>query len=96
MQKEIDEWQREVFPESDSVSKISHLREEVNELMDEFNTLDIDKEKIAMELADCALLLFGIAGLNDIDLLESVETKFEINKKRKWKDPVDGVYFHKE
>lgn len=93
IQNEIGTWQRDTFPSSTTLSKIKHLRHEIDEL--EEDVKNGTKESLAMELADCAFFLFGIADLNDIDLMEAVKKKFEINRQRKWGNPdKDGVVFH--
>lgn len=95
LQDRIGRWQRETFPESTSMSKIEHIELELNELKNElkFGT----HQGKANELADCIILLLGIADLEQIDVKKSVEDKFEEIQKRTWSQPSEtGVYFHKK
>lgn len=96
LQKRIDNWQRKTFPSSNELSKIKHLKKEIDELEEAIKE-GHSKKEIAHEIADCVLLLFGIAGLQGINLLKAVRNKLKINMKRKWGKPdKDGVYFHEK
>lgn len=96
LQRRIGKWQTKTFPASNELSKIKHLRHEIDELEESIKNKH-SKEEVAMELADCAFFLFGIAQLQGIDLVKSIWKKFKINKKREWGKPdIDGVYFHKK
>lgn len=94
----VCEWQRETFPAGTALSKTHHLMEEVDEL-----GMDIllgDEPAARHELADCFILLFGIAdrlGLSHEDVCEAIEDKMKINRARKWGTPdVNGVVKHVE
>ena len=70
---EMHEWQQETFGQATPMSKLKHLEEEINELMDSFMVYDycvINKEnneaipsdvatQLESEFADCFFLLFG-------------------------------------
>lgn len=92
MFKEITEWQKKVFTQATPISAINHLKEEANELTDAINDEDhlLDHEKrrkVLMEYADCFLLLFGSASLYGLcyeDVCDIINSKMEINRKRKW------------
>ena len=52
-------------------------------------------QRIALELADCQLLLYSIAHLCSVDLEKSAEYKFMVNRNRSWGQPdVDGIVEH--
>lgn len=95
----ITKWQEETFGEATASSKIAHLKEEVDELSNEINSINTDnKQDTRMEFADCFLLLFGAAksyGMTYEDVCECINDKFEIVKKRKWGKPdANGVVKH--
>lgn len=86
-QDEMAEWQAKTFPNQDVISKIQHLKEEVGELLE--NPSDY------LEMADCVMLLCGIAAIQNIDLASACEEKFKINQTRKWGAPDNnGVVHH--
>lgn len=95
--KEITEWQERTFPAATAQSKVLHLRDEVNELMDD---LRIGSPSRRLEFADCFILLFGAAaadGMTYEDICNAIDDKFEINKSRKWGKPdANGVVRHVE
>jgi NTP pyrophosphatase (non-canonical NTP hydrolase) len=93
LQSEIYDWQRKTFPDSNCSSMFHHLVKEIKELS---NALENDnKDKVYEELADCMILLFGIAGLYRFDVESMIKAKMEINKKRKWGKPdSNGVVEH--
>ena len=96
--KDVTDWQKKTFVNANSLSKIHHLIEEVNELRDIIETHPGNTDEVCMEFADCFLLLFGSAaayGLSYDDICESIDTKLEINKNRTWGKPdVNGVVNH--
>ncbi|HMX86530.1 MAG TPA: hypothetical protein PKD14_11385, partial [Saprospiraceae bacterium] len=55
---EIVAWQTETFVQSTALSKIYHLKEEIEELIIELGIYGTNKR---MEFADCFFLLFGAA-----------------------------------
>lgn len=93
--KEITSWQKETFGEATALSKIAHLREEIEELAIDIASNGIDKR---LEFADCFFLLFGAAaadGMTYEDICNAIQEKFEINKVRKWGKPdANGVVNH--
>jgi hypothetical protein len=75
----------------DCIAPLRHLKEEVQELIDNPND--------EMEWADCFLLLLDAAwrkGYTVDDLTKFASQKLEINKKRTWKKRDDGVFKHVE
>jgi hypothetical protein len=94
---EITEWQRQTFTEATTISKVEHLKEELEELV-----LDVTLNKPGkrLEFADCFILLFGAAavdGMSYQDICEAIQEKFQINKLRKWGKPNGkGVVNHIE
>lgn len=93
--EKITKWQDETFGESTSLSKLSHLEQEIKELKADIKVLNID---FRLEFADCFFLLFGAAhkeGLSFEDICNALNEKLEINKKRSWGKPdEDGVVNH--
>lgn len=93
--KKIIQWQSETFGEATAMSRISHLAEELEELVAD---LKENKPSKRLEFADCFFLLFGAAasdGMNYEDICNAIEEKFEINKNRKWGTPDEnGVVKH--
>lgn len=76
-------WQNETFPHSTAESKIHHLREEVEELLE---AIEIQDANVRLEFADCFMLLFGAAykqGMVMEDIESAIWEKYHINKKRK-------------
>lgn len=103
--KEVTEWQQETFGDKcTTVSLARHLIDEVIELRDELMFVELlvrgNYYNIEKELADCFILLFGIAnrlGYDHDDLCKFIDNKLAINKQRKWNEPdANGVIKHKE
>jgi NTP pyrophosphatase (non-canonical NTP hydrolase) len=95
LQDRIGRWQRGTFPESTSLSKIEHTELELVELSKEIKSGT--HEGKSNELADCFILLLGIADLEQIDIEKAIEKKFEEIQKRTWgKASPTGVYFHEK
>ena len=87
IQKRIVDWAEATFPNQPTSAKIDHLADEVQEVRDNPN----DGE----ELADCAILLFNLAGRAGVDLMTEIEKKFAKNVARKWGSPdARGVVNH--
>jgi len=102
--KAVTEWQRETFgTKGTPVSLARHLIDEIIELRDELMYKDIslsdNDEFIEKEIADCFILLFGIADKLEYthdDLKLFIDAKLAINKKREWNDPSpNGVIKHR-
>lgn len=91
------EWQRKTFTEATPLSKLHHLREEVDETIEAIRRESLDKN-IRLEYADCFLLLYGSAafyGMSLDDISMAVKEKMEINDKREWGVPDNnGVVNH--
>jgi len=99
---EITTWQKQTFPSATSLSKLTHLAGEeatgeVGELKHEI-IAGVSYDKMKMEVADCFFLLFGAAaseGMTYSEIVEAIQEKFEINKKRNWGNPdKNGVVNH--
>jgi NTP pyrophosphatase (non-canonical NTP hydrolase) len=88
-------WQLQTFPFSNPLSKISHLTEELDELVSDIKE---NSPKRILEYADCFILLFGAAasdGMNYDDIVNAINQKMEINKSRSWGEPDEnGVARH--
>ncbi len=98
IQRNIAKWSRKQFPYQSSTSKFKHFEKEVQELRDEISKSAFKlSANLPKELADCGILLFGIADLYRVDLHKEMKSKLKINKKRKWHKPdKDGVSYHKK
>lgn len=89
----ITEWQDRTFPNSNVSSKLSHLKDEIEEVL--AATCDTD---IKEEFADCFILLMGAAhsyGMTYDDITTAVINKTHKNVNRKWGTPDErGVVKH--
>lgn len=74
--KRVHDWQVETFPEVTLEGQIEHLKREVLELA--ANPSD------PHEIADCMILLTGIAKRQGINPLDAMEEKMNINRSRTW------------
>jgi len=80
---------KELYPKSSSIDHMVKLKEEINEVIE--NPTDI------VEYVDCFICLISAAnesGISLSDIVEKINEKLEINKKRKWKLMEDGTYKH--
>ena len=95
--KEITEWQTKTFGKATALSKVKHLKQEVEELEFALDSDDTDVS-ISEEFADCFILLFGAAHSHGFDLdsiSKIIDNKMQINYKRKWGKPDEnGVVNH--
>lgn len=91
----ISAWQKETFGQATAMSKLFHLKEEMEELAVSITIDAVDKH---LEFADCFFLLFGAAaadGMSYEDICKAIDEKFEINKARRWGKPdQNGVVNH--
>lgn len=92
---EVIAWQKETFSNANSLSKIHHLKEEVEELLLDVSAKSSERN---LEFADCFILLFGAAaadGMEYEDICNAIEQKMKINRQRKWGKPDEnGVVNH--
>lgn len=91
----ITKWQDETFKKATSLSKMAHLKEEIEELILDLKNNDVNKRK---EFADCFILLFGAAasdGMSHDDICYEIDEKMKTNYARTWGKPNDdGVVNH--
>ncbi len=93
LQHEIGAWQRKTFKSATVKSTFAHLAREIIELSKAIR--DGSYNEVSGEIADCFHLLFGLAEHYDLNAYIAVKHKFEVNKKRKWKQPDEsGVCEH--
>ena len=91
LRQKILTWKNEKFSDATAKAEFKHLEEEIEELDDAMFFPD-NAVGIGEEIADCMFLLFGIANMNQIDILGALERKLEINMARNWGPPnADGV-----
>lgn len=95
--EQINKWQDETFGRATALSKIAHLKQEVDELECELKQSNNPTNTLE-EFADCFILLFGCAasyGMTYEDCCEAINKKMEINRNRKWGNPdKNGVVNH--
>lgn len=99
--QEITDWQDSVFTEATPLSAATHLQREVVELVFEIQKLKfqpanhLDTSALEKEIADCFLLIVGVAHLSGINLEAAIEEKMKINRRRIWGKPdSEGVVEH--
>lgn len=95
----VTKWQRETFGNATPASKTHHLIEEVQELLQEAEKYPFeDRAALGKELADCFILLMGVAnsaGFSYKEVCVEISRKMHINKSRKWGIPdANGVVKH--
>lgn len=92
---QITDWQDKTFPNSTALSKIAHLKQEVQELESDIRSDNKDRR---LEYADCFILLFGAAkcdGMGYYDIIACINEKMAINAQRRWGSPDEnGVVNH--
>ncbi len=86
-QKAVGIWAEEQYNQMPNAAICKHLREEVDELADDFSPV---------EAADCLLILLHFAYKNGFDLLAEAQKKQVINLNREWATAPDakGIYHH--
>ena len=93
---EIIQWQNNTFKQATALSKLTHLKEELQELR---NDIENNSPEKRLEFADCFILLFGAAssaGLSYDDIQDAIKEKMVINFQRKWGKPnAEGYVKHK-
>lgn len=91
----ITTWQNNTFTQATALSKIAHLRQEIEELADDIKNNNPNQN---LEFADCFILLFGAAnsaGMSYQNIIDAINQKMEINYQRHWGKPnEDGVVNH--
>jgi NTP pyrophosphatase (non-canonical NTP hydrolase) len=91
----ITTWQKNTFKQATPLSKIAHLRQEIEELAIDIKNNNPNQN---LEFADCFILLFGAAnsaGMSYQNIIDAINQKMEINYQRKWGKPnEDGVVNH--
>lgn len=91
-QNDIGVFTDKTFGQSTFLSKMTHLKEEIQELL--------DAPEDESEWADCLILFLDAARCTNMDmdrLYNAVQSKMVINKARKWGAPnEDGIVHHIE
>lgn len=98
MSKSLDEllvavnaWQQDTFPRSDVMDYFATLKREIAEL----GRLPMFDPRVREEIADVAIVLFGLADRAGVDLASAIEWKLAINRTRRWGEPdAYGVIEH--
>ncbi|KKK69377.1 hypothetical protein LCGC14_2934640 [marine sediment metagenome] len=93
----IGVWGDKTFPDSSPETILSHLQEEIKELVDaqgDYQKNDCDR---SLEAADCFLLLLHYAHKLDFDMLDVAIRKMKVNINRTWKaEPEPGGHYKHE
>lgn len=88
-QKLVHDWSQKTFPHQTPQSKFEHLTREIKELESDLS----DGE----EMADCFILLAGLAEMKGVDLMTEALKKLATNQNREWGPPdSSGVSSHLE
>ena len=88
---EIVLWQRETFKQATTHSRKTHLIKELKELKKELKRGNIDWH----EVADVLFMIIALADGEDMNLVDVLSEKLEINRARVWGEPdKDGVVEH--
>jgi hypothetical protein len=85
----IGSWSKTAFPDAGTIDHIKKLQQEAEEVIQEPSDIT--------EYADCVIALFAGAwksGISFNELVEAVDQKLEVNKKREWMKLPDGTYQH--
>lgn len=95
-QQEVGEWANQTFTQATDHSIIVHLAREVKELRAYLTTEQaVTVESIALEAADCLLLLMHLAHRCDFSLIDAATLKHSINRHRQWgQADAEGVVEH--
>lgn len=86
-------WVDRTFPDETPAEQLTHLREEVGELMDD---IEHGKQRVAGEFADVLMLLLCVARNEGVDILKAFAEKLEVNKARTWERGEAGFRHVKE
>ncbi len=96
LQTLIGTWGEETF-HHDQYGIMAHLLEEIEELDEAVGSPNApgDVERIAVEAADCLILLLSLAHHMGFSLERAVHVKHQINKERKWGPPDERGVTHR-
>src|SRR5215218_7071304 len=93
IQREVNEWGDETFPDATTASCSRHLVEEAKELRwlainQAVNVFPFDADAIGEEIADVMMLAMQVAGRLGLQVDELIEAKMQKNRTRSWEfDP---------
>ena len=90
LQSQIYQWQIETFGGQAPKHFSRKLGAEVFEMLEAVD----GGGDTAPEIADCFIVLFGLASSLGVNAEEAIEAKMAINRKRKWKKEKDGTFQH--
>jgi NTP pyrophosphatase (non-canonical NTP hydrolase) len=98
LQSDINTWADKEFGSDVHISRVKHLKEEVEELEETYfcyQNPDVLKLAVATELADVLILATHIAHTHGVDLFQAVSEKFVEVQTRTWYPPdADGIIRH--
>lgn len=102
LQQLVSKWQNKTFGSNWTHANgiYNHLKKEIEELGRASKVLAYGNKtnaniELKKELADCQILLIGLADAFGVNLEKAVKDKMKENKQRKWNQPdKDGVIQH--
>jgi NTP pyrophosphatase (non-canonical NTP hydrolase) len=96
-QDTVGQWLDTLIPDRTIQSTLKKLAEEVGELQEAADSLGKvgSYQNIKEESADCIILLNDLAYVMGFNLMDEVNTKMKINRKREWNFNGDGTMSHK-
>jgi len=90
----VSNWAGETFGTAGSNAKVAaRANEEMAELLRAL-TADDNHPKAAEEVADIVIILYRVASRLGVDLLEEIDKKMTVNRKRKWNLDNTGHGYH--
>lgn len=94
-QASISQWADETFgPAGSNVRVAARANEEMAELIRAL-AVNENHPKAAEEMADVVIIFMRLATRLGVDLLEQVEAKMKINRRRQWQLDGTGHGYHK-
>lgn len=89
-QTTVGEWREQTFPNATVASILSHLEEEIQELIEAARRGDMPA--VTEEAADCQLLLWHLAHYGRFSLRNAALQKFLAVRDQQW-EPAPGGYW---
>lgn len=93
VQREITRWADEQFPgRTDQQTIYKLMVHEIPELA--IHLKEKGTEGIGTELADAFILLLDLASMWDVNVMEAIRTKMDVNYQRTWERDAHGIMQH--
>lgn len=95
VQKDISDWANSSFPDRNiNTIRLKLACHELPELVTSLFNKDTNVDKIKDEVADTVILLTDLSNHYGFDLLEAINEKMKVNKRRQWKIDDLGISHH--